>query len=343
MKIPTPTKGADGLYKIRLRLNGKDITVRGTTAAECKREATAIKAEHLTGRVRQQKCTITLTEAIDRYIAARPKLSPSTIRGYRVIQKNMFQSAMNKTLDSIKWQSVIDTESHAPKTVKNAWGFVSSVLSENGFTVPRVHLPAVVAADRPFLQPEQIPVFLDAIRDTEFELAALLGLHSLRRSEMCDMTMDDVDFAKGLLYVRGAAVPDKDNRIVHKTENKNSASTRSVPIMIPRLTELLTQMKEDGADGYLIKHHPNSIYKAINTICKRNGLPEVGVHGLRHSAVSLAYHLGWSELTSMQVFGYSDYNTMRKIYTHLADADRKKDVQSMSNFFAVAKSWQNEN
>ena len=338
MKIPTPTKGADGLYKIQLRLNGKSIIVRGTTAAECKREATAVKAEHLTGRVRQQRCTLTLTDAIDRYISARPKLSPSTIRGYRVIQRNMFPGAMTNTLDSIKWQSVIDAETHAPKTVKNAWGFVSSVLAENGISVPKVRLPAVVTNDRPFLQPEEIQAFLDAVRDTTFELAALLGLHSLRRSEMCDMTMDDVDLRRGLLHVRGAAVPDEDNRIVHKTENKNSASTRSVPIMIPRLTELLTQMKDDGVDGYLIKHHPNSIYKAINTICKRNGLPEVGVHGLRHSAVSLAYHLGWSELTSMRVFGYSDYNTMRKIYTHLADEDRKKDVQSMSDFFSVAKS-----
>ena len=51
--------------------------------------------------------------------------------------------------------------------------------------------------------------------------------------------------------------------------------------------------------------------ETFNRICRKNGLPEIGVHGLRHSFVSLAYHLGWSELTTMQIAGYSDYNTMK--------------------------------
>lgn len=332
MKVPTPTKTADGSYRVQLRLGGKSIYVYGATAAECRREATAIKADHATGRVVQRRCDTTLSSAIDRYIAKRPKLSPSTVRGYRSIQRNMFPSVMDKLIDKINWQSVIDEDNHAPKTVRNAWGFVSSVLADNGLSVPKVRLPPKISSERAFLQPEQIPTFLNAVRGRGVELAALLGLHSLRRSEILDLTYGDIDLKHYIIHVRGAAVMDKDNTLVHKKENKNASSTRDVPIMIPRLAELIAQANGKKTD-YLVTYHPNTIWREVNSVCAKHGLPQVGCHGLRHSFVSLAYHLGWSELATMQIAGYSDYNTMRKIYTHLAEEDKKADVQSMSAFF----------
>lgn len=315
---------------MQLRLGGKSITVTGVTAADCRREAIAIKSEHLTGRVRQKKCTITVSQAIDRYISARPKLSPSTVRGYRSIQKNVFQSAMPQIADKVDWQNVIDTDEHAPKTVRNAWGFISSVLRDINVTPPDVRLPTKISNERPFLQPEQIHTFLNAIHGKNVELAALLGLHSLRRSEILDVRRSDVDLKRKIIHVRGAAVLDENGKLIHKEENKNASSTRDIPIMIPRFTELVKQYKNDE---YLVTCHPNLIYKEINNICEKSGLPLVGCHGLRHSFVSLAYHLGWSEIATMRVAGYSDYNTMRKIYTHLSDADKDADVQSMSAFF----------
>lgn len=334
MKVPTPRKQASGLWVINLRLNGKTVTVHGDTEAECRRNATAIKANHLTGKVRVNKCTTTVSEAIDKYIENRPKLSPSTIRGYKSIQKNLFPSVMEQKLDDVDWQQAIDKDDHAPKTIHNAWGFIASVLAENNLPVPRVRLPANISNERAFLQPNQLPIFLAAIKGSECELAALLGLHSLRRSEILDVTYGDVDLKKQIIHVRGAAVMNEDNEVVHKKQNKNASSTRDVPIMIPRLAELIDNGKGKKTD-YLVTCHPNSIYRQVNSICKKHNLPEIGCHGLRHSFVSLAYHLGWSELATMKVAGYSDYQTMRKIYTHLADADKKKDIKSMQDFFGT--------
>lgn len=338
MKLQKPEKMKSGAYRIRLRLGGKSIAVYGETEAQCRQNATLIKSEHLSGVVVQKKCDYTTKEALEAYIAAKDKLSPCTIRGYETIKATRFQSVMDDKIDSVDWQAAIDAEKCSPKTMKNAWGLVSAAMRYIKMPVPTVTLPKIIQQERAFLEPEDIPVFLDGIKGKNFELAALLALHSMRRSEICDMTMADVDLKKGMLYVRGAAVPDKNNKIVHKAENKNSASNRPIPIMIPRLTELLTQMQEDGVTGYLIPYHPNSIYKAVNSVCKKNGLPEVGCHGLRHSAVSLAWHLGWDELTSMKIFGYSDYATMRKIYTHLSTSDKDKNVKAMQNFFSENKS-----
>lgn len=332
MKVPKPRKQASGLYVINLKLSGKTVTVHGETEAECRRNAIAIKSNHLTGRVMYNKCTVTVTEAIDNYIDKRPKLSPSTVRGYRSIQKNVFTPVMNQKLDEVDWQRAIDKDDHAPKTIHNAWGFIASVIAENGLTVPKVRLPAKISNERAFLQPNQIPTFLEAIKGAECELAALLGLHSLRRSEILDVTFGDVDLKNGIIHVHGAAVMNDENELVHKSTNKNATSRRDVPIMIPRLAELIKE-KNGKPKEYLVTLNPNNIWRGVNTVCKKNNLPEIGCHGLRHSFVSLAYHLGWSELATMKVAGYADYQTMRKIYTHLADDDKNSAIESTKNFF----------
>lgn len=329
MKIQKAEKLKSGAYMIRLRLGGKTIYVHGTTEAECRRNATTVKAEHLSGKVVAKSCPLTTEEAIDKYIAEHPKLSPSTVRGYESIRDNVFRSAKTVRIDAVKWQSVIDKDTHSPKTIKNAWGLIKSVMQYCGLQAPQVNLPMQIKTERQFLDQEQIERFVATLRGENCEIAALLGLHSLRRSEILDLTWNDIDIKRGIIHVRGAAVIDKDNNIVHKKENKNASSTRDVPIMIPRLKELLSQ----GGEGYIVTYHPNTLYGVINTVCRKAGVPEVGVHGLRHSFVSLAYHLGWSELATMRVAGYADYQTMRKIYTHISEADKQEDIENMMAFF----------
>ena len=56
--------------------------------------------------------------------------------------------------------------------------------------------------------------------------------------------------------------------------------------------------------------------------------------GLRHSFASLAYHLGWPEMQTMVVGGWSNYETVHKIYTHLAARDTNDAVDKMVKFFA---------
>jgi integrase len=77
----------------------------------------------------------------------------------------------------------------------------------------------------------------------------------------------------------------------------------------------------------------NSVNKRINTVCRSAGLPEVGMHGLRHSFASLAYHVGVGELETMRLGGWSDPNTMRRIYRHLSEKDKDAAAQKIAAFF----------
>lgn len=336
MKVPEPRKLPSGNWFIQLRLNGQSVPVLAATEKECRDRAALLKAEHRAGKaVVVAGGNISLGEAIDNYIANKSNtISPATVRGYKVIRNNRVQAQMGKKLRDIKnWQQIINAEAKtvAPKTIKNTWRFLCSVLRENGITPPRIVLPLVPPAERPWLDPDEIKIFVSALDGHRYIIPILLALHGLRLSEIMALTWDKIDLKKNAIRVSGAAVLNENNRLELKKANKNRASTRTVPIMIPAL---LTALKDvEDKRGPVVLCHPNTVYANINRMCKSLSLPEVGVHGLRHSFASLAYHLGWSEQQTMEVGGWSDTTTMHKIYTHLAAADRLKAQNTMADFY----------
>lgn len=337
--VPKAVEVSPGNWYIRLRLGGESISVYETTEALCKAKATAIKAGFLEAKKRGG--TVTLGAAIDKYISDRSAtLSPSTLRGYTQIRRNRFQAQMDKPIDAIDCQQAINREAAlvSAKTLKNAWGFVHTVLKANGIEPKAVSLPQVIRKERPWLDYEQIITFLAAARDKPGELAALLALHSLRRSELCALTMASVDLNSGTLTVSGAAVYGPDHKLVFKDTNKNTTSRRPLPIMIPRLKELLSSLVSSDSDASVITASPHTVCSQINRICQSAGLPEVGIHGLRHSFASLGYHLGMSEREVMELGGWSDAQTIHKIYLHLAQADRLRSANKMAEFYQHAES-----
>lgn len=116
--------------------------------------------------------------------------------------------------------------------------------------------------------------------------------------------------AENIINVRGAAVYDETQKLVHKETNKTGSSRRTVPIMIPRLAELLS--RSDKKSEYVITLSPETIQRTIDRVCERARLPVVGCHGLRHSFASLALHVGMAPDLAMRLGGWSDLATMKK-------------------------------
>ena len=337
MKIPKAKKLPSGTWFIQLRLGGESIPVAARTEPECKKQAALIKAEYQAGvrDVSGKRGNTTLRSAIDAYITARDNvLSPETVRGYHVIKRNRFKAYMDMPAKRVDWQKACNLEikTCSPKTLKNAWMFVVSVLREVGIEPQKVQLPQVVQSERPYLDPDQIKAFVSAIKDTDCEIPALLALHSLRRSEMCALTWDKVDLKNKRIRVSGSMVYDKDGNRILKPTNKSSTSQRYVPIMIPELLEAMAA--QEDKTGSVILCAPDTIRKRINKVCESNGLPLVGIHGLRHSFASLAYHLRVPERITMQIGGWADLGTVHKIYTHLGQKDIAKYETEISLFFA---------
>ena len=333
MKVPTARQLPSGKWFCRVRVNGQDVPITRDTEKEAVAEAMAVKYGIKEAEKRSKKKT--LHQAIDDYVAARRNiLSPATIRGYKSIQTNRFQSMMQRdifTVTADQWQRAVNQEARivTAKTLTNSWRFISSVITETTGHRPTVRLPQVIPAERPWLTPEQIPLFVDAVKGDKAEIPALLALSSLRRSEIVGLRWKDVDLKKGVLMVNGSAVPDENHKIVFKRETKNTTSRRFVP-SIPPLQVALESASQLGE--FVVTYHPATVMNQVNRVCEKNGLPKVGLHGLRHSFASLAYHLQIPEKVAMEIGGWADDRTMHKIYTHISE----KSVSTAANAFSPA-------
>lgn len=339
VKVPPPSVLPSGTFFGRVTVKGERISVSASTEEEYYAKARAAKL----GLIETKKTApkVTLGAAIDKYIEANDTvLSPSTVNAYKSYRKTRFTKYMDSGIDQINFQKMVNEESKivSPKTVHNAWRLVTAVLNSAGVDVPEINLPKKPRSERPWLDYKQIEVFLGAIRGKPYELGALLALNGLRRSELLHLTADDVDTENGLIYVRGASVVGAGNKLVDKDTNKNASSTRTVHVVIPRINELVK-----SKNGRLITTNPTTLYGLINGLCKKSGLPEVGVHGLRHSFASLAYHLQWSEATTMREGGWANTDTVHKVYIHLAAQDANADIKRMQDFFQGAGKNGNKN
>lgn len=334
MKLPKARRLPSGSWFVRVNIDGKTISITRPTKKEAESEAAALKSG---AKKAKPTGAVTLNDAINKYIEARQQKSPETIRGYRKIQKNRFQQAMTWNISQTspqKWQQLVNQEARqiSPKYLKNAWMFIASVIAEETGERIKVNLPAVVPADLNFLTPDEIPKFLDAIKGDNLEIEILMALHSLRKSEILDMTWNDIDLKNGLLHVRGAAVFDENGKLVHKDANKNETSRRDVPIMIPRLALLVQQA--DRSSQYVYEGDPNLIYRHTVAACKRAGVTICSLHDLRRTFASLCYHLKVSEITCQRLGGWKDFMTLRKVYTKLSQRDHNEEVERIKNYFS---------
>lgn len=335
MKIPKIEKLPSGNYFCRLRLNGKSIPITAESDIECKRIAELTKAQYLSGmsKIKKLPKNLTLREVMTKYTKAyNAELSPSTYDRYLVYIDCRFKKYIDKPLEEIKWQKMIDDELKiaSEKTVYNAWGLVRPSLKYIGYPVPEVKLASIPVKDIAFLQPEEIKPFCEAVKGRNYEIAALLELHGLRLSEMKGLMWDDIDLKKNVIHVRGAYVKGTDGYVDKKT-NKNKTSTRPVPIMIPQLSTALNavEKKEDR----VVSISGSVLLRDVKRACRRAGITEVTNHGLRHSMASLCFYLKIPMEQIQKWGGWGNDATLRKIYIHLAASSESEHKAAFSGFF----------
>ena len=317
--IPEPRKTANG-YTAQIMVDGQRIRVTARTKAEYQKRATEIKKGQLPG-----KQPPTLSKCIEEYINNNSEtLSPSTLRGYDQIKRCRFQRYMDKDISTIDYQKMINEEAKdkSAKTIKNGWGLVASSLRYAEYKVPTVNLPKVPEPETDFLDHKQIKKFLKAIENTDIEIPALLGLHSLRASEMYRLEAGDIK--NGVIHVHGATVKDKNNQWVDKETNKNRKSTRDIPVIIPRLEKIIPKA------GRIVTTKQQYTRVKLAAICKDNKLPVCSLHDLRRTFATLAAYLGWREETICAVGGWETGSPIvHSVYVKVSDAAIKEDIKTM--------------
>lgn len=338
MKVPSPRKLPSGNWFIQLRLNGESIPITAKTRTECINIAELTKSKHRAGAsaIKKAPKSITLSESFDKFLKVRKAtLSPSTLRSYTSYSKNRFKNYQDKQLSKINWQTMIneELESASEKTVKNAWGLVSSSLKLVGYPVPDITLAQVVVPDLNFLQPEEIKKFCVALKGRSYEIPALLALHSLRLSEIRGLYWENIDLENGVIFVHGARVRGPDGDVDKKT-NKNDTSSRYVPIMIPQLSTALSAVKDKT--GLVASIGSNTLLDDVKRTCKRAGVTECTVHDLRRSFASLCFFLQIPSRQIQEWGGWRNDKVLNKIYIKLAASMETENKAKFTQFFENA-------
>lgn len=269
--------------------------------------------------------SMTFGDALDAYIESKSAvLSPSTIREYRRIRAGSYPSLMRiplKKLTQNDIQIAVNQEAMtlSPKTVRNHHALITSVLSvyRPDFHV-NTTLPQKVKPDISIPTDDQIQAIFKAAKGSAYELPILLAACcGLRRSEICGLTWNDINFKKGTIDIRSALVMNDQGEFVKKG-TKTVAGKRTIP-MLPPIRVALEAAKAQSSDNSasVVTVKPNSITTNFDRILEKAGVGHFRFHDLRHYTVSVMLYLNIPKKYIADYVGHETENMIDQVYGHI--------------------------
>ena len=196
--------------------------------------------------------------------------------------------------------------------------------------------------------PEQLKQLLEFFEHDPLETPVRIAVtYGLRRSEVCGLRWDAVDFDANTLSVCHTAVVDN-GKVLYSDNTKTASSNRVLPLTASMRTYLLRvreQQKENKSlfgsvyhdSGYVCTRpdgepiNPDFVTHHFQRVLKSNNLPVIRFHDLRHSAV-YALRKGGCDAKDIQCWlGHSDVSTTLNVYGHVLSSDLGRLGQIMDS------------
>ena len=154
----------------------------------------------------------------------------------------------------------------------------------------------------------------------------LVAKTGMRFSEALAITPKDFDFAHQSVYVNktwdykgeGGFLP-----------TKNKSSVRKIAIdwqTVIQFSELVKGLPEDKPIFINSKIYNSTANDILARHCKKANVPEITIHGLRHTHASLLLFAGVSIASVAMRLGHSSMTTTQKTYLHIFQELENRDV-----------------
>ena len=282
----------------------------------------------------------TFIQASQEYMEMKENvLSPSTIRGYASIVRNISDSFNYHRISDI---TVIDIQkevnnysaSHSAKSTSNLSGFISAVL---GAHRPDFHfnvsLPQKKPSDDYIPTDEEVKSILALAKGTVYEIPLWLCISGMRKSEVCAISKSDLE--GDMLHITKSYVQDKDNNWILKDYPKNVTSNRTIKLL-PQVAKLI-QEAPTKPEERIYQGFPNQIYYALKRYQRQLGIQEFRLHTCRAYYISLCHAMGIPDQYIMANTGHKTDHTLKAVYRRTkSDTQKEMDekiLAKLNDFF----------
>lgn len=251
----------------------------------------------------------------------------------------------------------------SPETIRHYHRFISSVL---GIAVKwqmiilnpceRVTLPKKTKTPPKYLDEEQAALLLELIEKEDIQHKTMIKMFmytGLRREELCGLEWKDIDFNSGVITVSRASVYIPKEGVISDT-TKNDTSQRSIKAPTAAIQMLkdfrVWQCEQRLRIGDKWQNsdrlfttlegkpiHPDTITGWFHDFIKRNNLPHITIHSLRHTNATLMINSGVPITTIAARLGHANPSTTTKIYTHAIKSADAAAAETLDNIFNNTK------
>lgn len=283
---------------------------------------------------RAARCDLTVSEAISRYIEAKELvLSPSTVRGYRQMQRIYFDLIGTRKISRLSthevqtWISDLSGRVSA-KTVSNVYGLFTAVVSFyapdiafKGIKLPQKRRRRVSAPSD-----EQVQALYSAASPNLKKAIALEAFTSMRRSEVCALTYGDI--TDGIAHVHRDMVRGTRGWVT-KQIPKTSESDR-----FTRLPQQILDLIGTGEpDQRIVPVTPDTITELFGRLRDSLGMT-MRYHDLRHYYASIAAVIGVPSRYVESFGGWRPGSTvLRTTYENTIDTAADRYGRQMADHF----------
>ena len=286
----------------------------------------------------------TLAQEFVVYLEAERGYSPLTASAYRSDLRQFvdFLSTQESVPDPTDLQPnhvrewVVDMRRRglSPRSIarhlyalRSFWRYLLDIEAVSHDPLRRITAPKVPRRLPTYLNPVELQALLDAaLRHPmaacafrNFAILSVLIFTGMRRSELLELRLGDVDREAGVVLIR----------------NGKGGRARSVPLVadaVQAVDDWLEFRPECGHDYLFATTHGNRIHATrLQIIWKRvlrdSGItrPGVSLHTLRHSAATLLLQNGVDLVSIQQILGHTRLDTTA-VYLHTNTEDLRKGI-----------------
>lgn len=317
-----------GSYTVQVQVNGRRKSITSKSKEEVERRAMEYALTRSVGS------SAPLGVLIDNYIDSRRNvLSPSTVERYERIRERHFSRLMDVPANEItqeRLQKEVNAMAakYAPKTVRNAYGLISSTLKANGISM-EIRLPKKKVLEYHIPIEDQVWTMVRESSGNTKTAILLAAFCSLRRSEI--VALDASDISGNMIHVHRAGVYGPDHEYVIKDLPKTDGSDRY--IKAPDV--VIEHLK--GKEGLVCPVKPSAVTASFIHLRNRLGL-SCRFHDLRHFYASLQHAIGIRDQYIQKSGGWKSDAMLKSIYRNTLDDVEEESAELFNSHLKIKES-----